>query len=106
MAKVFYQYTLDDSSLVFAFLQDAVIGAALGNIGAAVGLPRLPDKLKPRRGSVGSGASPLTYKRAVVGQTGLGRPGRGAAVGGGGAFGPAWGSNKAPRAGPHAPSGR
>jgi hypothetical protein len=66
MAKAFYTYT-DDTGADFSFLQDTATASAVGNSGAAVGTPRLPHKLKPRRVSISDRASPATYKHPIVG---------------------------------------
>ncbi len=69
MVKAFYSYGTDAGDEVYSFLQDTAIAAALGQVPATVGTPRLPDKFKPRRVSVKIGVG--VYKRPVVGNVGL-----------------------------------
>jgi hypothetical protein len=66
MPKAFYEYDNDDGSAIYAFEQDTVLAAAVGNTPAAVGTSRLPDKLKPRRISLRTGP-PFVYKHPIVG---------------------------------------
>lgn len=92
MAKAFYQYT--DAGQTYAFLQDTAIGAGVGNTAAAVGTPRLPQRLRPRKVSLRYGAGPYTYKRHIVGTpAALDALTFGAAIGGGVVVGHDWGND-------------
>ncbi len=61
MAKAFFQY--QTNGVTFAFLQDTVTAAALGNTPAIVNTARLPQKLKPRRLAIRM--APGVYKHLV-----------------------------------------
>jgi hypothetical protein len=73
-AKAYYAYD-DDQGHTYSFLQDQDVATAIGNAAAAVGTPRLPHKLKPRKvglrvlngGTSPGGAVTYSYSHAVVG---------------------------------------